>query len=266
MSQVNLNHALFAEAKNKTILITGAAHGIGLATAKLVNEKGANVILADLSQFRTEAEEAINTQLAHPDRAVFFPANIVDWTELTDCFENSIARFGGLDVVVANAGIMESRPVLNVEDVDENGRLLDDHEAGRVIDVNLKGTLNTSKHGVLGLLRGCQTTAQKYGVRVNAIAPFLTPTHITAGFAQRWDEAGLEKNTPERVAEAIALVALDRERAGDCVMVAGRFLRELERPRTKLFPQWFGEDVAEFLGRAMRFFVSIGGYVLPSKY
>jgi NAD(P)-dependent dehydrogenase (short-subunit alcohol dehydrogenase family) len=76
-----------------------------------------------------------------------------------------------------------------------------------------------SKHGVLGLLRACQPTAQKYGVRVNAIAPFLTPTHITAGFAHRWGEAGLEKNTPDRVAEAIALVALDGERWGDCVMV-----------------------------------------------
>lgn len=72
---------------------------------------------------------------------------------------------------------------------------------------------------MLGLLRACQPTAQKYGVRVNAIAPFLTPTHITAGFAQRWEEAGLEKNTPDRVAEAIALVALNWRRDGDCIMV-----------------------------------------------
>jgi NAD(P)-dependent dehydrogenase (short-subunit alcohol dehydrogenase family) len=80
-----------------------------------------------------------------------------------------------------------------------------------------------SKHGVLGLLRASQTVAHKHGVRVNAIAPFLTPTHITAGFVQRWDEAGLEKNTPDRVAEAIALVALDPERQGNCVLV--RYIR-----------------------------------------
>ena len=77
-----------------------------------------------------------------------------------------------------------------------------------------------SKHGVLGLLRASQSKAKELSVRVNAVAPFLTPTHITAGFAQRWREKGLEENTPERVAEAIALVALDREREGDCVMVS----------------------------------------------
>lgn len=143
MSQVSLNHTLFTEAKDRTILITGAAHGIGLATTKLLNEKGANVVLADLSQFRIEAEETIITQLAHPDRAAFFPANIVNWTELTECFEATIARFGGLDIIVAYAGIMESRPVLDLEDVDEDGKLLESYEAGRVIDVNLKGTFNS---------------------------------------------------------------------------------------------------------------------------
>ena len=76
-----------------------------------------------------------------------------------------------------------------------------------------------SKHGVLGLLRACQDVARAHGVRVNAVAPFLTPTHITAGFAQKWDEAGLEKNTPDRVADAIAYMALDEKREGECVLV-----------------------------------------------
>ena len=76
-----------------------------------------------------------------------------------------------------------------------------------------------AKHGVLGLLRASQSTARALGVRINGIAPFLTPTHITAGFAQRWKDEGLEVNTPERVAEAIALVALDEQRHGECVLV-----------------------------------------------
>jgi NAD(P)-dependent dehydrogenase (short-subunit alcohol dehydrogenase family) len=56
-----------------------------------------------------------------------------------------------------------------------------------------------SKHGVVGLLRASQRAAQKCGVRVNAVAPFFTPTHITASFAGRWKEAGFEGNTPEGV-------------------------------------------------------------------
>lgn len=39
----------------------------------------------------------------------------------------------------------------------------------------------------------------------------------------------------------------------------------MEASRMKLLPEWIGEDVAEFMGKAMRFFVSIGGYVLPKK-
>ncbi|KAJ5091982.1 hypothetical protein NUU61_006852 [Penicillium alfredii] len=312
MAQVQLDPSLLQQCTNKTVLITGAARGIGAATAALFNSHGANVVLADLDRFRDTAESLINTQMNHPERAIFVPGNIVDWAELTQCFKTTVTKFGGIHIVVANAGIMESQPVLDLDSVDENSDLRENAEAERVIDVNLKGTLNNiieqalrlalhymkqhpdaqqslksillvgstssyfggtgvtayiaSKHGVLGLLRASQSAAREHSVRVNAIAPFLTPTHITAGFAQRWDEAGLEKNTPEKVADAIALVALDKTRRGNCVMVAGKYLRELESTRSKLLPTWLGEDVAEFMGRAMQFLTSIGGYVLPGKY
>lgn len=74
---------------------------------------------------------------------MFVPGDIVDWAQLTSCFKAAIERFGGIDVVVANAGIMESSPVLDMNFVDENGDLKESAEAGRVIDVNLKGTLNS---------------------------------------------------------------------------------------------------------------------------
>ncbi|KAJ5496496.1 Short-chain dehydrogenase/reductase SDR [Penicillium fimorum] len=272
MTDVKLDQALFSQSAGKTVLITGAGRGIGAATAILFNSHGANVVLADLPHLRASAEEVIEKQMKFPTRAIFLSANIVNWAELTACFEEAITTFGKVDIVIANAGIMESESVLDMENVDGNGRLLESVEAGRVIDVNLKGTLNSvaayiaSKHGVLGLLRACQGVARGHGVRVNAVAPFLTPTYITDGFARRWDESGLEKNTPEGVAEAIAVVALDQERQGNCVMVAGKYLRELEEPRARLLPAWLGEDLTGFMSQAMHFFVTIGGYVLPKKY
>ncbi|KAJ5177618.1 uncharacterized protein N7500_000317 [Penicillium coprophilum] len=310
MADVELDRALFSQSAGKTVLVTGAARGIGAATAILFNSHGAYVVLADLPQLRDSSEEVIQKQMKYPNRAIFVSTNIINWAELTACFEEAITIFGKVDIVIANAGIMESESVLDMEKVDENGRLLESLEAGRVIDVNLKGTLNTlrlglhymrsststtttpqppksillvgstssyfggtgvaayiaSKHGVLGLLRACQGVARGHGVRVNTVAPFLTPTHITAGFAHKWDEAGLEKNTPEGVAGAIAVVALDEKRQGNCVLVAGKYLRELEEPRTRLLPKWLGEDLTAFMSQAMQFFVSIGGYVLPRKY
>lgn len=144
MAQLKIDQSLLTQSTNKTVLITGAARGIGAATAALFNQHGANVVLADLAQFRNAAEDLIKSQLAHPDHAIFVPGNITDWVQLTACFETAVDRFGGIDIVVANAGIMESRPVLDMDLVDANGDLCEDTEAGRVIDVNLKGTLNST--------------------------------------------------------------------------------------------------------------------------
>lgn len=77
----------------------------------------------------------------------------------------------------------------------------------------------SSKHGVLGLMRSCQATAVKCNVRVNGVAPFFTPTHITASFADSWKAAGLEANTPEGVAQVIMQTSLDEKRSGTCILV-----------------------------------------------
>lgn len=143
MTEVKVDQALFSQSAGKTVLITGAARGIGAATAILFNSHGANVILADLPQLRNSAEEVIQKQMKFSESAIFVSTDIVNWAELTSCFEEAIATFGKVDIVIANAGIMESESVLDINNVDANGRLLESLEAGRVIDVNLKGTLNS---------------------------------------------------------------------------------------------------------------------------
>jgi NAD(P)-dependent dehydrogenase (short-subunit alcohol dehydrogenase family) len=142
MSNITIDPAILSTATNKTVLITGAARGIGAATAKQFIAHGANVVLADLAQFRSTAEDLIEHDLPDPSRAIFVQGDIVDWIELRECFKKTLERFGGIDIVVANAGIMESRSVLDFE-VDEDGELKEDDEAKRVFDVNLRGTLNS---------------------------------------------------------------------------------------------------------------------------
>jgi NAD(P)-dependent dehydrogenase (short-subunit alcohol dehydrogenase family) len=121
----------------------------------------------------------------------------------------------------------------------------------------------SSKHGVVGLLRSSQSEAAKHRIRVNAIAPFFTTTHLTSGIAEKWVAAGLEVNSPAAVAKIIVDVATDEKRSGEGVLVAGRFVRELENSRMGVLGGWVGEDVKEFMGRAGAFFEKIGGYVLP---
>ncbi|KAI9042788.1 dehydrogenase with different specificitie [Aspergillus affinis] len=311
MQEYHLDASILTQAATKTIIITGAANGIGAATATLFNARGANVVISDLEPCREKAKSLIQS-FDHPDRAVFISADILNWTDMTTLFKQAAQKFGLVDIVIANAGTMESSPVLDLNDVDGEGNLRESAEGFRVIDINLKGTLNTSttsrliteekalrlamhhmksnrtpgsivllastsghfggtgvaayvasKHGVIGLLRASQQTAEKHRIRVNAVAPFFTPTHITAGFAQKWKEAGLDANTPQGVAEAIANIAVDEGVRGECILVAGKYLRQMESTRARLLPDWLGQDVAAFMGRAMQFFVDIGGYVLP---
>ncbi|KAF5611651.1 short-chain dehydrogenase reductase SDR [Fusarium subglutinans] len=126
----------------KTVIITGGANGIGAETVRLFNSYGAHTVIADLEHTRAEAECVIRS-LKHPASAVFVSVNILLWDEMKALFSQCIQHFGKVDVVVANAGIMESESLFDIETVDEQGELRESTEGFRVIDVNLKGTINT---------------------------------------------------------------------------------------------------------------------------
>lgn len=142
MTNISINPDIFTISLGKTILITGSARGIGAATAKKFHSHGANTVLVDLPIFQPIAETLIRDELT-TDRAVFFGADITDWNSLQGCFKSAIERFGGIDVVVINAGIMESKSVFDFEVDGESGDLIEEKEGGRVFDVNLRGTLNS---------------------------------------------------------------------------------------------------------------------------
>lgn len=134
--------ASLEELKGKTVIVTGAAGGIGAATARTYHDHGANVVLADLEQTRSTANSVV-ASFSEPARALFVPVDILDWAQMTHLFRLTREKFGSIDIVVANAGVMESSQVLESEDVDDQGDLEEPKEAYRVIDINLKGTLNS---------------------------------------------------------------------------------------------------------------------------
>ena len=249
-----------SSANGKTVIITGAANGIGAETARLFHQHGANVVIADLPGSKTAAAEVIST--LSPDCAIFVPTNILSWTDMLALFKRAKETFGRIDIVIANAGLMESQHLFQLG-ADENGDPIEPREHHKVIDVNVKGTLNTltlamhymktqeslpgsqhrgsvvllistsgyfggsgvmayvsSKHGITGMFRACQKEAKANGVRVNAVAPYFTPTHMTGNFAQQWKDAGLPANTPLDVASAVASTALDENLAGNTILVS----------------------------------------------
>jgi hypothetical protein len=140
--QVPLISAMLTELAGKTAIVTGGAGGIGAATVKLMHSNGANVVIADLEEARSAAESLIE-DLGDLAKAAFIPTNILDWSQMNGLFKETLSRFGTVDIVVANAGTMETKKVLDLDDVQEDGEPKEPSEAYRVIDINLKGTLNS---------------------------------------------------------------------------------------------------------------------------
>jgi NAD(P)-dependent dehydrogenase (short-subunit alcohol dehydrogenase family) len=127
--------------KPKTVIVTGGAGGIGAQTIRAFHERGCNVVIADLP-FSKDAAHQLISSLPDPGRALYCPSNIADWDNMRTLFRESKKKYGQVDIVIANAGMMESRNFFDFEE-DEGGELLESRDSQRVLDVNLKGTLNS---------------------------------------------------------------------------------------------------------------------------
>jgi NAD(P)-dependent dehydrogenase (short-subunit alcohol dehydrogenase family) len=116
--------------QNKTVLVTGAARGIGAGVVRRMHAAGANVALVGLEPERM-------TQLADElgSRAAVYEADVTDIDALTNAAEATAAQFGGIDVAVANAGVafvgaLSSAPVEHID---------------RTLEVNLMGVWRTDR-------------------------------------------------------------------------------------------------------------------------
>ena len=115
---------------SKVVLITGGGDGIGAEVARRLHAKGAKLVLTDLDEAALVARSA---ELGGDDRVLTFVADVRDLAAMQAAADQAITKFGGIDVVVANAGIGSYGSVLNV----------DPEAVKRVLDVNLLGVFHT---------------------------------------------------------------------------------------------------------------------------
>lgn len=124
----------------------------------------------------------------------------------------------------------------------------------------------SSKHGITGLLRASRAPLlEKYRIRINSVAPFMTPTHITSNFAEEWKTEGLVANTTEDVAWAIAQMASDEGMHGKCAMVVAGQMREVEGPIESGMGSWIGDEALAVFRKGGEFIQRLGGYRLPDE-
>jgi NAD(P)-dependent dehydrogenase (short-subunit alcohol dehydrogenase family) len=122
------------ELNGRVALVTGAARGIGLETARALHARGASVALADLDQKQTEAAAA-----AVGERTLAVSTDVTDEAAVRLAVDAVTTEFGGIDVVVANAGIAQTiRPI----------RTVDSSDFDRVLDVNLHGVVHTVRQAL----------------------------------------------------------------------------------------------------------------------
>lgn len=226
----------------QTAVITGGAQGLGLAIAERFVAEGARVVLGDVNLEATEvAAKQLGGDFKGERVALAVRCDVTQAADVETLIQTAVDRFGGLDIMVNNAGITR----------DATMRKMTEEQFDQVINVHLKGTWNgtrlaaaimrenkrgviinmssvsgkvgmvgqtnysAAKAGIVGLTKAAAKELAYLGVRVNAIAPGLIRSAMTEAMPQHiWDSKVAEvpmgrAGEPSEVASVALFLASD---------------------------------------------------------
>ncbi|MBF6606534.1 MAG: SDR family oxidoreductase [Chloroflexi bacterium] len=240
--------------KDRVAIVTGGAQGIGRAIAQRLAADGATVVIADLNGDGAEVAAA-----AIPG-AVALRADVSSQADVTRIVDDTIRRFGKLDILVNNAAIVPFTPwddidfaewrrimAVNLDGVFLTSRAASDamrkQAYGRIVNLAsntvVAGTPNmaayvAAKGGVFGFTRALATELGKYGITVNSVAPGLTDTegvqaspHAGAFAFVQSLQAIPRRGLPDDIAPVVAFLASEEARwiTGQMIVVDGGHTR-----------------------------------------
>lgn len=201
--------------KEKVVLITGGGAGIGKATALRFAEEGAKVVICDVNE--TAGEEMV--KLLGTD-AAFYKVNVTNRAEVQQWVDEVAARYGRVDVLINNAGVLRDGLLVKVREGQLVGQM-SEADFDLVVSVNLKGVFNcaqavapvmirqnrgvilnatsivgldgnfgqtnyvATKAGVVGMTKVWARELGRFGIRVNAVAPGFTATEMVAAMPEK---------------------------------------------------------------------------------
>lgn len=225
--------------KEKVIVITGGASGIGSATALKFAREGAHVVISDFNESAgSETAECIKKE---GGQAAFFRTDVTDLNDVEKAVDFAVETYGKIDIMFNNAGIGKGQPLLEhdpemydqVVKVNQYGVYYGILAAGRKMkELGIQGVIvntasvygllaapgafgyHASKAAVKMMTQCAALELAPYGIRVIAIAPGYVETPIINGMKERnykMAEKHMRKKLiqPEAIADAVFLLCLD---------------------------------------------------------
>ena len=226
----------------KVAIITGAANGIGFATAEKFINEGAITIICDINADQVkQAVTKLQASTLNKDQVAGYVMNVTDRAGIDEVIKSVIEKYDRIDVLINNAGITKDARLINMTE----------EQFDAVIDVNLKGVFNctqavvphmlkagkgsivsassvvglygnfgqtnyaATKFGVIGLTMTWARELGPKGIRVNAVCPGFIETSILASMPEDVlkgikDRSWLRRlGTPEEIANVYAFLASD---------------------------------------------------------
>ncbi|MGW6427737.1 SDR family oxidoreductase [Nocardia sp. NPDC055053] len=257
----------------RTVIVTGAGRGIGRAHALAFAAAGARVVVNDVGTAldgaettETPAQQVVDEIVAAGGEAVANYDDVADWEGARRLIRQAVDTFGGLDVLVNNAGFVRDRMLVNLGE-DEWDAVVRVHlkghfatmrhaaeywrgesKAGRPVDARVintssgaglqgsvgQGNYGAAKAGIAGLTLTASAEFGRYGVTVNAIAPAARTRMTETVFAETMaaPDAGFDAMAPENISPLVVWLG-SSESAG----VTGRMF-EVEGGKVALAQGW----------------------------
>lgn len=247
--------------EGKVALVTGAASGLGLATAKAFAESGASVALADWNE--TAARSAADELAVQGHEAIAIGCDVADDAQVEAMVKQTVAAFGRLDAAYNNAGVqnvLAETADTSREDYDRvmginlrgewicmkfelqqmreqgSGAIVNCSSLGGLVGGAERGIYHAAKHGVLGFTKSAALEYATRGIRINAICPGLIWTPMADQMVASGQGEALEAmeksipmgrvGRPEEIAHAVLWLCSDAASyvTGQSISVDGGFV------------------------------------------
>lgn len=238
----------------RVIIVTGAASGIGLQLAERFAREGGVVMLSDLNDSALQTARKQLDELGY--QAASVQADMTIEQDIINLIDQTVARFGRLDVLINNAGIQHVAPLENfptdkfelmiklmltapfiaikhaipIMKRQGFGRIINMSSINGLVGFAGKSAYNSAKHGIIGLTKAAALETADYGITINALCPGYVDTPLVRG---QLEDLAKTRNVPlKSVLEEVIFPLVPQKRLLDMDEIADYALF-LANERTK---------------------------------